>query len=410
MIPIGGEAVRLRPLTIETSKAIVRFLNKPLLEFIILELAVNGIEEIYLGVRGYHNYRCVYDYFREGFWIKTKYPFIDHEVRVRYMPRYETAGNADAIRVLAEYYGIKEPFIVVQCDNLFKLNIGNVYEFHKSVGADMTIVLKEVENVSEFGVAVLDKDNKIKRFVEKPRPEEAPSKLANTGIYIIEPTVLGFFSTKHGLELIKSNRMDFGKDVIPKLIELGYKVYGYIMKEGYWFDIGTPERYLEAVRFILYSKDYRILDAEEKLPGVYMQGKSSVSKVLHNDIIERTRKNLIKFSGISLIGRHTVIGDGVTIHDSVIDNYCVIKSNSYISDSVIMDRSYIEEDVYIANSIIGRHVHIEKGAILINSYVGDDVHIGAYSKLTNVKVWPHEKIPTGVHIENYEIKSRPSNP
>lgn len=404
MIPVGGEAVRLRPLSIGTSKALIRILNKPIMEFIILELAMNNIEEVYLGVRGYHNYRSVYDYFREGYWFKSRYPFIDHEIKIRYMPRYETSGNADAIRILIEYYGIKEPFIVVQCDNLFKLELNKVYRFHREVNADMTIVLKEVEDVSEFGVAVVDSNNRIVKFIEKPKFGVTESKLVNTGIYIIEPTIYDFFKSSHGMELVKAGRMDFGRDVIPKMIELGYKVYGYIMKEGYWFDIGTPERYLDAVKFLLYRQDYRVLEAEERLPGVYMQGRSHTSKVLQDNIVERARKNLIKFSGVCLIGRHTIISDNVFIQDSAIDNYCVIGPNTHMSGSAIMDRSYIEGDAKIVNSIVGRHVYIERGAVLVNSYIGDDVYIGANSKLINVKVWPHEKIPPGVHIERFEIK------
>jgi len=404
IIPVGGEAVRLRPLTVETSKALVRILNRPILEFVVLELAMNGIEEVYLGVRGYYNYRAVHDYFREGYWIRTKYPFIDHEVRIRYMPRYETSGNAEAVKIIAEYYDIRDPFVVVQCDNLFKLDLKKVFEFHKNSGADITIVLKEVEDITGFGVVEINKGYRIKRFVEKPKPEEAPSNLVNTGIYIIEPTVIDFFKTMQGQELVKTGRMDFGQHVIPKLVELGYKVYGYIMRESYWFDIGTPDRYLEAMKFLLNLRDYRIFEAEEKLPGVYMQGKSSKSKEFHEILITKTKKGLLKFSGVVLIGRHTIIEENTVIEHSSIDNYCIIGSNSNISGSAIMDRSYIEDEVKIINSIIGRHVYIGKRSTIINSCIGDNVYIGENSKLINVKVWPHEKIPPQAHIENYEIK------
>jgi NDP-sugar pyrophosphorylase family protein len=404
IIPVGGEAVRLRPLTVETSKALVRILNRPILEFIILELAMNGIEEVYLGVRGYYNYRAVHDYFREGYWLRTKYPFIDHDVRIRYMPRYETSGNAEAVKITVEYYNIKEPFIVVQCDNIFKLDLKKVFEFHRNVGADMTIVLKEVEDVTGFGVAEIDSEYRIKRFVEKPRPEEAPSNLVNTGIYLIEPTVIEFFKTSQGQELLKTGKTDFGQHVIPKLIELGYKVYGYVLNEGYWFDVGTPERYLEAMKFLLNLRDYRVLEAEEKLPGVYMQGKSPKSREFHEDIVMKARKAMLKFSNVVLIGRHTTIGENTFIENTSIDNYCIIGSNTYISSSAIMDRSYIGDEVKIINSIIGRHVYVGRKTTIINSYIGDNVYIGENSKLVNVKVWPHERIPPYAHIENYEIK------
>lgn len=405
LIPVGGEAVRLRPITVGTSKALVRILNRPILEFIVLELAVNGFEEVYLGVRGYYNYRSVYDYFREGYWIRVKYPFIDHDVRLRYMPRYETSGNAEAVKVLMEYYGIEEPFAVVQCDNLFKLDLAKVFEFHRDRGADMTIVLKEVEDVAGLGVAVLDGE-RVSKFVEKPRPEEAPSRLVNTGIYVVEPdTLKKFFNSEIGRELLMAGKTDFGQHVIPKLVEGGYKVYGYVMRDGYWFDIGTPERYLEAVKFLLYLRDPQLLEAEEKLPGVFLQGKSAKSISLHREIVEKAERGLIKFSGSVLMGRHTLVGSNTYIEDSSVDNYCIIGPGSHISGSVIMDRSYIEEDVRIVNSIIGRHVYIEKGTTIINSYIGDDTYIGAHSKLINVKTWPHERIPQNAHLENYEVKT-----
>lgn len=109
VIPVGGEAVRLRPLTVETSKAMVRFLNRPLVELSILHLAQQGVEEFYFGVRGYHNYRDVYDYFREGSWFAVKY---GRKIRIRYMPRVETRGNAEAVLSTLEYYDIKEPVLV----------------------------------------------------------------------------------------------------------------------------------------------------------------------------------------------------------------------------------------------------------------------------------------------------------
>jgi len=84
--------------------------------------------------------------------------------------------------------------------------------------------------------------------VEKPKPEEAPGKLVNIGTYVLEPHVLK--------ELFSSPT---GQHVIPKLIE-----------GGYWFDVGTPERYLEAVRFLLSLRDLQLLEASEKLPGVFL--------------------------------------------------------------------------------------------------------------------------------------------
>ncbi|MFN7105979.1 MAG: nucleotidyltransferase family protein, partial [Pyrobaculum sp.] len=197
VIPVGGEAVRLRPLSLETSKAMVRFLNRPLIELTLLYLSQQGVEEFYFGVRGYHNYRDIYDYFREGSWFVVKY---GRNIRVRYMPRVETRGNAEAILSTLEYYNIKEPVLVVQGDNIFTLDVKNMYEFHKSRQAFITIALKEESgDLSEFGVAAVNENMKITKFVEKPkRREEAPSSLINTGIYLLSEDFISFFRGEVG--------------------------------------------------------------------------------------------------------------------------------------------------------------------------------------------------------------------
>jgi len=171
----------VRPLTVETSKAMIRFLNRPLVELSILHLARQGIEEFYFGVRGYHNYRDIYDYFREGSWFAVKYGV---NIKIRYMPRVETRGNAEAVLATLEYYDINEPVLVIQGDNIFNLDVKEMYSFHSSKKAFITIALKEeTGDLSEFGVAAVDDNMRILKFVEKPkRREEAPSNLVNTGL------------------------------------------------------------------------------------------------------------------------------------------------------------------------------------------------------------------------------------
>jgi len=403
IIPIGGEAVRLRPLSEVTSKAMVRFMNRPLLEFIILELARQGVDTVYLGVRGYYNYVTVYDYFREGYWFLSSYPSIGRNIRLRYMPLYDSVGNGDAVRVILEYYDVREPFITVMGDVLFHTNLNDAYDFHVKMGADMTIVLMHVDDVREFGVAKLGDDNRIEAFVEKPMSEEAPSNLANTGIYIFSDKIRDFFTSSRCEKLLQAKRMDFGKDIIPALIEDGYRVYGYIMREGYWFDIGTPDRYLRATRFMLYNADMAQLEAREMLNGVFMQGKSETSRKLHMEIRDRALSNKIVFEGRNLLGRHIKIGDGSVIRDSVVGNYTIIGGGCYISNSVIMDRVFVGNNVRIENSIIARHAHIENNVEIIDSVLGDNSHVGENTKLCRTKIWPHRRVSSNARLENFEI-------
>jgi NDP-sugar pyrophosphorylase family protein len=150
-----------------------------------------------------------------------------------------------------EYYNIKDPVFTVQGDNIFDVNVRDLVAFHEKKGAIMTIALREVDNVEGYGIAEIDKDMKISRFVEKPKPKEAPSNLANTGLYLVSPVIREIFKESEVKNMIKErHRLDFGYDFIPYLILTGRPVYGYILR-GSWYDVGTPKHYLEAMRDML---------------------------------------------------------------------------------------------------------------------------------------------------------------
>lgn len=396
VIPIGGDATRLRPLTIETSKGLVRLLNKPILEHSILSLAKDGIEEVYLGVRGYVNYTTLFDYFREGYWLQKKYG-LEKEIRIRYMPRYESTTNGDAVWYTMEYYGIKEPVVVIQGDNIYQLNIQDMYKWHRKKNAFMTIALQPVEDVTGFGVAKIDDDYRIEYFVEKPRPEQAPSNLANTGIYILSENFWEFLNEGWAKEMKETRRLDFGGDIIPALIEHGYEVYGYPM-EGYWFDVGTPERYLNAAMYLLRHLSPEDMEAVEITHDVYMQGKSEMSEDLRRKFREMIKTGKLIVEGKVLLGRHISIGKGTALEDAVIDNYTIVGRNCEILHSVVMDRVKLGDNVRIVNSIIGRHVEIGNNVRIVNSVIGDNAVIEDNVRMYNVKIWPHEFVERGQRL------------
>jgi len=401
IIPVGGEAVRLRPLTVETSKAMVRFLNRPLVELTILQLAQQGVEEVYFGVRGYYNYRDIYDYFREGAWFYARY---GRKIRIRYMPRVETRGNAEAVLATMEYYDIKEPALVVQGDNVFKLDLEEMYKVHSAKRAFITIALKEEEgDLSEFGVAAVDEDMRILKFVEKPkRREDAPSNLVNTGIYLLSEDFRSFFEGELGQKLYMEGRLDFGGDVIPAVVAAGLPVYGYVTR-GYWFDVGTPGRYLKAVQYLLENLTPQELEAEEIALSVYAQGTSRQSKALKEKIRADIASGAVKMEGHILIGRHVHIGANSYVKSSVIDNYVVLRERTTVEDSVIMDRSYVGKGAVIRRSIIGRHVYVGEGAVVEDSVIADDATVGNGAVLRRVKVWPHKTLERGVRLEDYNL-------
>src|SRR5512136_2444047 len=209
IIPVGGKATRLLPLTAETSKACLRLLNRPLVEFSLLSLAAQGIRHFIFGVKGYTNYRDLYDYFESGYGFSVRYN-IKPRIHIKYQPNVEDLGSADSARINIEYYELNNPVFAVQGDNIFDINVKDLMNFHRTKGAIMTVVLRKVESVEGLGIADIDKNGRIRCFVEKPEPKDAPSNLANTGLYVISPEAKRIFKEK-GVKLIveQKNRLDF---------------------------------------------------------------------------------------------------------------------------------------------------------------------------------------------------------
>ncbi|MGQ9550821.1 MAG: sugar phosphate nucleotidyltransferase [Candidatus Bathycorpusculaceae bacterium] len=399
IIPVGGRATRLLPLTAETSKACLRLLNRPLIEFSMLSLALQGVRNFIFGVKGYTNYRDLHDYFESGYGFSSRYN-ICPRIHIKYQPNVDDLGSADSARINMEYYNIKDPVFAVQGDNIFDVDLKELVEFHQKKGAMMTIALRKVENVEGLGIADIDGNMRILRFVEKPSPKEAPSNLANTGLYMVSPEIKRIYKERGVKQIIKErHRLDFGYDFIPYVIDTGRPVYGYTLK-GSWYDVGTPKYYLEAMqdmlngRFSLLSEFGERIDKDKR---IWIQGESSESMKRRHEITKKIRQGKIRVEGAVLIGRHCQIGDGSRIVNSCIDNYTQIGRDTLIENSAIMDRAIIRDSAEIKESIIGRHVTIlsnkrKQTRIEAFSVIADNVTVGEGSKLSGTKIYPHHYI------------------
>ncbi|MEM3684866.1 MAG: NDP-sugar synthase [Conexivisphaerales archaeon] len=401
IIPVGGEAKRMQPLTTEVSKALIRIVGRPVVEFALIELAKQGVRNFIFGVKGYVNYKSLFDYFGEGTGFSAKYK-IEPRAHIRYQPRIEDVGSADSVRINMEYYDINGETMVVQGDNIFELDLRSMLQLHEENKAFMTIALTKVSDVEAYGIADLRSDGRIRRFVEKPKKEEAPSKYANTGIYILSPAVRSLFRSSELESLItQRRRLDFGMDFIPYLVEKNYPVYGYI-SDGEWMDVGTPRGYLQAMRSLLNSpsaKD-RFGEPIAELGRVWIRGQSKEAERRREEIISKARQGKIRIEGCVLIGRHTRIGDGTVIKDSAIDNYCVIGSNVTIERSSLMDGVVVGEGAQIQDSIIGRYVDIRSSLLkptwLVGlCVIGDDAMIDEGSTLVSSRILPHARVMKG---------------
>jgi NDP-sugar pyrophosphorylase family protein len=375
----------------------LRILNRPLIEFSLLSLANQGIRNFIFGVKGYTNYRDLHDYFESGYGFSARYN-IKPRVHIKYQPNIDDLGSADSARINMDYYNVKDPVFAVQGDNIFDVNLKELVEFHQKKGALMTIALREVEDVEGYGIADINKDMRISKFVEKPAPKDAPSNLANTGLYMVSPEIRKIFKEKGVKKIIKErNRLDFGYDFIPYVIKSGRPVYGYTLK-GNWYDVGNPKRYLQTVQDMLQGRFSSLTDFGGRISKeerIWVQGESAESLKRRKEIIKKIKQGKIEVEGAILIGRHCQIDNGVRIANSCIDNYTKIGKNVVIENSAVMDRVIIEEKAEIKESIIGRHVTIlsspkKQTKIDAVSVVADDVTIAEGCRLKATKIYPHQ--------------------
>jgi NDP-sugar pyrophosphorylase family protein len=411
-IPVGGQAKRLRPLTTDISKPCVRLLNRPLIEFSLATLAKQGVRNFIFGEYGYTNYSNLFDLYGEGVGFSAKYE-IEPRVHIKHQPNIDDLGSADSYRLNIDYYDVRDPVLVVQGDNLFNVDLKDLTKKHEEADALMTIALTKVEKVEEYGIAEIGKDKRIKRFVEKPSAENAPSDLANAGIYLLSPEVRSIVQSDDIKKIMQKNgRLDFGFDLIPYLVNNGYRVFGYEIEE--WFDIGNPQCYLKAMHELLYGKMNIGIMEERILPyrNIWIQGYSEESIRQREETIRKHKENKLTLEGAALIGRHSRIGDYSRISDSNIDNFCIIGEHSNIESSAIMDAAKIGNCANISDSILGRKVVVESTdesvtSIESTSVVGNAVHVREGCRLINTKVNPGLTIPPGMvyidqFLQNYE--------
>ncbi len=225
VILIGGEGTRLRPLTYTTVKAMVPVLNRPYIEYLIEHLNNHNIKEIILAM-GYKP-DSMKEYFKNKAATAQKLIYSLEQIPL---------GTAGAVKNAAHYINKNKPFFVINGDIFADLNFTNMLRFHKKKKAKVTIALTPVEDPTRFGVVEIDCDQRIHRFIEKPKREEAPSNLINAGTYILEPEILE--------RIPRDRKFMFEHDVFPQLISDNKPVYGY-STNTYWIDIGTPENYLK---------------------------------------------------------------------------------------------------------------------------------------------------------------------
>jgi len=323
IILAGGFGTRLRPLTYTRAKSLLPIMNKPMVSYLLDQLP-ESVDTVIIAA----NYRKnqLEDY------IKS----LDSSKKIIINDEPKPLGTGGAVKFAEEY--LSDEFFVLNSDIICSLNLSEMIKFHREHQAVATISLWPVENVSEFGVVDITNQGKIINFIEKPKPEDAPSNLINAGAYLLDSSILDYIHT--------GGLVSMEKEIFPQIIENTNRFYGYQFK-GFWMDIGRIKSYLDIHQFLL---------RQQQVPNFI--GENFVNKGL----VEQ-----------SVLGDNVQIGKG-----------------SQVKNSVILDGAVIKDEVIIENSVIGENSTVLSNSRLSWVALGDNEHINPETNSENTLIWTQE--------------------
>ena len=372
------------PLTLDQPKPLVELCDTAIIANLFRVLASQGCRRFILGSKGASNTLDLSNYFKAGEGFFKRLGITDHQ-DFSYQPLYDDKGSADSLRYCMNYFDINDDLLVVSGDNLIDIDLASFVDFHRLHKPLLTVALKELgpkENISQYGVARVDKDMRIAGFVEKPKTGSEPSRMINTAFYLFSPQI------REVLARMGNKARDIGGDLIPYLTENGYPVYGFPIT-GYWMDIGTPERLHQASMDCL-SGAVRHFDRKYHYKPNQWIHPSTLAK-----IEPLLTSGDIQLVGNVSIGRNCHIEKGVVIESSHIGHTSLIERNVEIKESMIMSFADIHHMADIHRTIVGRHTTIEEHSVLGANEKGES-HIAVIGE--NVILPPESVVASGVRV------------
>ncbi|MCK9444525.1 MAG: glucose-1-phosphate adenylyltransferase [Tissierellaceae bacterium] len=348
MLLAGGQGSRLKALTSKIAKPAVPFGGKyRIIDFALSNATNSGISNIGI-LTQYKPYLLnthigigsAWDYDRNIGGLRILPPFTSEEGGRWY------TGTANAVYENIDYLDELEPqyVLILSGDHIYKMDYNQLLNYHKGKKADVTIAVMEVpwEEASRFGIINVDEKDKIIEFEEKP--PKPKNNMASMGIYMFNWKELRKYLRKDNKD--KDSVHDFGKNVLPKMLEEEKKMYAWNFK-GYWKDVGTVRSYWESNMDLLddkntlnlYDKSWRIYTKNKNLPPQYIARGAIVNNSLINEgcHIMGELNNSILFSEI-------IVEPGAIINNSVVLSNCTIKSGAVVNNAVILEDTVIEED------------------------------------------------------------------
>lgn len=349
MLLAGGQGSRLKALTKDMAKPVVPFGGKyRIIDFALSNSTNSEIKDI--GVLTQYKPQLL----NKHLGIGSAWDYDRNSGGLRILTPYYTEkggrwfeGTAGAIYVNIGYLDSVDPeyVLILSGDHIYKMDYTKLLDVHKKKGADATIAVMEVDwdETSRFGIMNTDEDGRIVEFEEKP--EHAKSNLASMGIYMFNWKTL----RKALIEDHKdpNSSYDFGKDIIPKLLEQDSPLYVYKF-DGYWKDVGTVRSYWQANLDLIdpnntlniQDNDWKIYTASLNLPPHRIGSHANLSDALINEacVIDGSVKHSVLFSNV-------IVEEGAEVNDSVILSGSVIKSGVKLYNAVVCENTIIDKDI-----------------------------------------------------------------
>jgi mannose-1-phosphate guanylyltransferase len=317
IVLVGGEGTRLQPLTLTVPKPALTLVDRPFLAYMIEWLAGHGVTEVVLA--------C-------GFLPDVLRDALEGEeeragVAIEFVVEPERRGTAGAIRFAADELGdrLDERFLALNGDVLTDLDLSTLLRAHAERGAKATLGLHPVDDSSAYGLVSRDGEGAVIEFLEKTG-EAAPGEV-NAGMYVLERSVLDLIPP--------DEQVSIEREVFPRLV--GDGLHG-VRLDGYWMDIGTPERYLQASWDILERRVHTRVEPTE--PGM----------LISPDALPAADAGL---------GPRLVLGPG-----------CRIGAGAEVRDSVLLEDCVVGEGARVSGSILSAGVEIGPGAIVEGAVAG----------------------------------------
>jgi mannose-1-phosphate guanylyltransferase len=337
LVLAGGEGTRLRPLTLTAPKPVLPLAGRPFLTFMLDWLHEHGVDEAILSLGFLSD--AVHDVLGD----------IQSGMRLRYVREDEPLGTAGPVRLAADEGMLAERFLVLNGDVLTDMDLTAEMAQHERTGAAATLALFEVDDVASYGVVPTRETGEVEAFLEKSSGP-SPTNRINAGAYVLERSVA---------DLIPSGRaVSFERDVFPAMV--GHGLFGW-PAAGYWIDIGTPERYLEATWDLLAGR------VASTLP-------------------ERDETGSLIYAGSLTMGAH--IGP-----QTVLGPHCSVGVDAAVERSVLHERVMVGDNAVIRESIIGTGARIGEGARMHGAVVGAGALVEA-----GATVQPGARIQPGEHV------------